>query len=214
MRVFISSKLANDHPLTLAAQQGSFELIASSLIAFTPLNNVPTKPYDILFFSSPRSFEFGQQFIRPEVLNAAFSQGTAKLLPRTDWRGKHPGNPTQTALDFYAWAGNRKVLFPVSDRSLGSIPAAFPEHQKEVVPVYQTTLVPQLLKECSIYLFTSPSNAESFLLCNTLPPKAKIIAWGESTRSFLSRQGIESDLYRSDDETVDWVALLHTWLNL
>jgi len=30
----------------------------------------------------------------------------------------------------------------------------------------------------------------------------------------LSRQGIESDLYRSDDETVDWVALLHTWLNL
>ena len=81
MCVFISSEIADDHPLALAAQQGSFELIASSLIAFAPLSNVPTKPYDILFFSSPRSFEFGQQFMRPEVLNAAFSQGTAKFLP-------------------------------------------------------------------------------------------------------------------------------------
>ncbi|MEY4142047.1 MAG: hypothetical protein RL110_1419 [Bacteroidota bacterium] len=214
MCVFISSEIADDHPLALAAQQGSFELIASSLIAFAPLSNVPTKPYDILFFSSPRSFEFGQQFMRPEVLNAAFSQGTAKFLPRADWHGRHPGNPAQTALDFYTWAGNRRVLFPVSDRSLGSISAAFPENQKEVVPVYQTTLVPQKIKECSIYLFTSPSNVESFLLCNTLPSGSKVIAWGESTRSFLSLRGIESDFCRSDDETVDWVTLLHTWLNL
>jgi uroporphyrinogen-III synthase len=152
--------------------------------------------------------------MRPEVLNAAFSQGTSKFIPRTDWQGRHPGNPAQTALDFHAWAGNRRVLFPVSDRSLGSISAAFPENQKEVVPVYQTTLVPQKIKECSIYLFTSPSNAESFLLCNTLPSKAKVIAWGESTRSFLSLRGIESDFCRSDDETVDWVTLLHAWLNL
>jgi uroporphyrinogen-III synthase len=152
--------------------------------------------------------------MRPEVLNAAFSQGTAKFLPRADWHGRHPGNPAQTALDFYTWAGNRRVLFPVSDRSLGSISAAFPENQKEVVPVYQTTLVPQKIKECSIYLFTSPSNVESFLLCNTLPSGSKVIAWGESTRSFLSLRGIESDFCRSDDETVDWVTLLHTWLNL
>ena len=214
MCVFISSEIADDHPLASAAKQGSFELIAVPLIAFSPLHNVPTKPYDILFFSSPRSFEFGQQFMRPEVLNAAFSQGTAKFLPRADWHGRHPGNPAQTALDFYTWAGNRRVLFPVSDRSLGSISAAFPENQKEVVPVYQTTLVPQKIKECSIYLFTSPSNAESFLLCNTLPSKAKVIAWGESTHSFLSLRGIESDFCRSDDETVDWVTLLHTWLNL
>jgi len=214
MCVFISSEIADDHPLASAAKQGSFELIAVPLIAFSPLHNVPTKPYDILFFSSPRSFEFGQQFMRPEVLNAAFSQGTAKFLPRADWHGRHPGNPAQTALDFYTWAGNRRVLFPVSDRSLGSISAAFPENQKEVVPVYQTTLVPQKIKECSIYLFTSPSNVESFLLCNTLPSGSKVIAWGESTHSFLSLRGIESDFCRSDDETVDWVTLLHTWLNL
>jgi uroporphyrinogen-III synthase len=214
MCVFISSEIADDHPIAHATKQGPFELIAVPLIAFSPLHNVPTKPYDILFFSSPRSFEFGQQFMRPEVLNAAFSQGTAKFLPRTDWQGRHPGNPAQTALDFHAWAGNRRVLFPVSDRSLGSISAAFPENQKEEVPVYQTTLVPQKIKECSIYLFTSPSNVESFLLCNTLPSGAKVIAWGESTRSFLSLRGIESDFCRSDDETVDWVTLLHAWLNL
>jgi uroporphyrinogen-III synthase len=214
MRVFISSEIANDHPLAHASKQGSFELISEPLTAFAPLNNAPTKPYEIIFFSSPRSFEFGQQFMRPEVLNAAFSRGTAKVLPRADWQGRHPGNPSQTALDFHAWAGNRKVLFPVSDRSLGSIAAAFPEHQKEVVCIYQTTLVPKKMKECSIYLFTSPSNAESFLLCNALPQKAKVIAWGESTRSFLSSRGIESDFCRSDDETVDWVELLDTWIYL
>lgn len=214
MCVFISSEIADDHPLANAAKQGSFELIAVPLIAFSPLHNVPTKPYDILFFSSPRSFEFGQQFMRPDVLNAAFSQGTAKFLPRADWHGRHPGNPAQTALDFHAWAGNRRVLFPVSDRSLRSISAAFPESQKEVVPVYQTALVPRHIKECTVYIFTSPSNAESFLQCNTLPLGAKVIAWGESTRSFLSRQGIESDFCRSDEDPVDWEALLRPWLNL
>ncbi|MBM3165151.1 MAG: uroporphyrinogen-III synthase [Bacteroidetes bacterium] len=214
MRVFFSSKSGATHPLVLAARQGSFELICESLIAFTPLNNTPTKPYDILFFSSPRSFEFGQQFMRPEVLNAAFSQATAKFLPRTDWQGRHPGNPAQTALDFYAWAGSRKVLFPVSDRSLGSIPATFPEHQKEVVPVYQTSLLPRKIVECSVYVFTSPSNAESFLQCNVLPRGAKVFAWGESTHSFLSRRGIESDDCHGDDSTVDWIALLSPWLNL
>jgi hypothetical protein len=97
---------------------------------------------------------------------------------------------------------------------LRSISAAFPESQKEVVPVYQTALVPRHIKECTVYVFTSPSNAESFLQCNTLPLGAKVIAWGESTRSFLSRQGIESDFCRSDEDTVDWEALLRPWLNL
>jgi uroporphyrinogen-III synthase len=213
MRVFFSSEVTPDHPLVQATQTLSLELIATPLIAFAPLKNLPTQNYDVIFFSSPRSYEFGKTLIRSEVLVACYAAGTAKHLPRVDWQGSTPGNPAQTAQAFQQWVGNRRVLFPVSQRSLGSIARVFPEAQKEVLPVYQTLLAPQSLPDCSVYLFTSPSNVEAFMLSHAFPPGAKVFAWGESTKTYLINHGVVPDFCRSDEAILDWVALLSAWVN-
>lgn len=213
MRVFFSSEVTPDHPLVHASQTLHFELIAEPLIAFSPLECQPNLPYEILFFSSPRSYQFGQQFMRPDVLNACYSSGTGQHLKHVDWQGNTPGNPAQTAQIFQQWVGNRRVLFPVSQRSLGSIARVFPEVQKEVLPVYQTLLAPKSLPDCSVYIFTSPSNVEAFMQVNQISLGAKVLAWGESTKTYLISRGVVPDFCRSDEEGMDWVALLSPWVN-
>ncbi|MFN4911007.1 MAG: uroporphyrinogen-III synthase [Flavobacteriales bacterium] len=208
MRVFFSAESTANIPLMQATQELSIELIAHPLIAFNALQNTPRKPYEVIFFSSPRSYTYGKALIRPEVLVACYSHGTAKHLSRVDWQGNTPGNPARTAQEFNAWVGQKSVLFPVSDRSLGSVSKVFPEAQKEVVTVYETLLLPTKVPLCSIYIFTSPSNAEAFLQVNDFPKDARAIAWGDSTRSFLESKGIIPAYTRKEEQNPDWTTLL------
>jgi uroporphyrinogen-III synthase len=67
------------------------------------------------------------------------------------------------------------------------------------------------VEACAVYIFTSPSNAEAFLVQNTIPHGAKVIAKGESTQDFLQQQGIESTYFT--DDSIDWEAALAPWVN-
>ena len=212
MKVFISSELEANHPLVTASISLGFQLIQHSLLSFSALDGVPTQPYDIVFFSSPRAYAFGQQFVLPATKVACVSSGTAKHSTHPiDWCGNSPSNPTQTALDFKQWVGERRVLFPVSSRSLGSISSAFPPAQIECITVYKTILNPRVVEACAVYIFTSPSNAEAFLLQNTIPGGAKVIAKGTSTQEFLQQHGIESTYFT--DESIHWEEALAPWVN-
>ncbi len=108
------------------------------------------------------------------------------------------------------WA-NGGVLFPVSSRSMGSISSAFPPAQIECLTVYRTILNPRVVEACAVYIFTSPSNAEAFLLQNTIPGGAKVIAKGTSTQEFLQQHGIESTYFT--DESIHWEEALAPWVN-
>ena len=55
MKVFISSELDTNHPLVAASISLRFNLIQQSLLSFSAVESLPTKPYDIVFFSSPRA---------------------------------------------------------------------------------------------------------------------------------------------------------------
>jgi len=212
MKVFISSELEANHPLVAASISLGFHLIQQSLLSFSAVESLPTKPYDIVFFSSPRAYTFGKQFILPETKVACVSIGTAKHSTHPiDWCGNSPGKPTQTAQDFKQWVGERRVLFPVSSRSLRSISSVFPPAQIECLTVYKTILNPRDVEACAVYIFTSPSNAEAFLVQNTIPRGAKVIAKGESTQEFLQQHGIESTYFT--DDSIDWEAALAPWVN-
>lgn len=212
MKVFVSSELDPSHPLVSAANFLGIQLIQQSLLSFSPEAGVPSKPYDIVFFSSPRAYAFGQQFILPETKVACVSLGTAKhsTYP-VDWYGNSPHEPTQTAMDFKQWAGVRRVLFPLSSRSLGNISSAFPPSQIECVTVYKTILNSRVIEDCTVYIFTSPSNAEAYLQQNTIPGGAKVIAKGASTQEFLHQHGIESTYFT--DDSIHWEEALAPWVN-
>jgi uroporphyrinogen-III synthase len=212
MKVFISSELEANHSLVAASISLGFHLIQQSLLSFSAVDGLPTRPYDIVFFSSPRAYAFGQPFILPKTKVACVSIGTAKHSAHPiDWCGNSPSEPTQTALDFKQWVGERRVLFPISSRSLGSISSVFPPTQIECLTVYKTILNPRVVEACAVYIFTSPSNAEAFLLQNTIPSGAKVIAKGASTQEFLQQHGIESTYFT--DESIDWEAALAPWVN-
>ena len=94
---------------------------------------------------------------------------------------------------FRAWAGDRHVTFPVSDRSKKSYSVLFPDDQKQEVTVYSTHVAAQEISPCDVYVFTSPSNVEGFLMTNELPESAKTIAWGATTAAALHEAGIRVD---------------------
>ena len=214
MRVFFSSTIDASHPLAIATKPLGIELHAASLLSFEAVPVHPKHPYEIIFFSSPRAYTYGKQFIKTNTRVACFASGTGKhIIEAIDWEGNTPGNPGRTAQAFLEWAGNRRVLFPVSDRSLGTIPAAFPLEQVECLTVYKTILSPQSIARCDVYVFTSPSNVEAFFSKNNLPKHAKLIAWGESTRAYLESLNHSIAYHRSDDVHIDWIALLTPWLN-
>jgi hypothetical protein len=96
MKVFISSELEANHPLVAASISLGFHLIQQSLLTFSAVEGLPTKPYDIVFFSSPRAYTFGKQFILPETKVACVSIGTAKHSTHPiDWCGNSPGKPNK-----------------------------------------------------------------------------------------------------------------------
>jgi uroporphyrinogen-III synthase len=104
------------------------------------------------------------------------------------------------------------VFFPVSDRSLGSITKVFSADQIEVLSVYHTLLNPIKIPTCAVYIFTSPSNVESFILINSIPLGAHVIAWGDSTAAALLEAGIEVELIQSGSDSLDWERILTAWV--
>lgn len=175
-----------------------FNLTAQSLIDFKTLPFKINEEYEVVFFSSPRSFNYFTRSasISPSAQIAVIGNGTANYIngkiSSIDFIGKHAGKPDEVASDFLQWLGNRKVLFPLALHSNESISSKIPANQKIEVRVYETLLCPVSIEEHDWYVFTSPSNVKSFFECNHLPNKAKVIAWGKTTENELSNLNITS----------------------
>lgn len=212
-RIFFSAK--GSELLHSWCAEHDIGLIDFSLIAFSPVEAVPVSVPDIIFYSSPRSVEFSSKIRSafPGALSATIGKSTSSKL-RTEGKEAHftgetAGDPKKVAEAFRKWAGNRRVLFPISDRSLGSISKAIPAGQREELVVYRTELLGETLDPvppCDFYLFTSPSNWESFLQKNE--PSGTIIAWGNSTASAIGRTSSYTSLVLENPDESALIELL------
>lgn len=180
-------------------ESSNIELISKSLIDFRAIPFDTEVKTDVVFFASPRSVEFF--FAEKGHTSGVFAcvgEGTAKRLNKlgyqADFVGVNSGNPEDVAKDFRVWLGNRTVLFPLSSSSNKTISSHVPKTQLQELVIYETVALPEVIEECDIYVFTSPSNVVSFLECNSLPPNAKIIAWGQTTERKLLSLNVNVDL--------------------
>lgn len=195
-KLFVSANLSDDQLLVRFALEKKVDLFAQSLIDFIDLKAKTTASYAVVFFSSPRSFNYfiSSNNMPTDVSIALIGEGTKKYLndyfSQIDFVGKNAGNPAQVAAEFKNWLGDRTVLFPQAKKSHETISAVIPENQKIVLPVYETVARPVVIPPQDVYVFTSPSNVTSFLQLNTLPIGSKVIAWGETTRKACEKQGI------------------------
>lgn len=115
------------------------------------------------------------------------------------------GSIHEIASEFKNWCGSKRVLFPISNRSLKTTSALFNEDQKEELVVYETSTISRETPECEYYVFTSPSNVQGFMESNKAPLNSKVIAWGESTKSALEEFNQEVS-HTLDESSIDELA--------
>ena len=193
---FISKNFSEVGKLADFLNHKGVNLIAQSFIHFEPIPFTVTKPFEVIFFSSPRSFLFYKLLgdIPKDVLIACPGNKTAELITEMGYTaaffGDKSGNIQETAKEFKEWCGSKRILFPISDRSLRTVSNLFPDSQKESVTVYKTKIVSKPLEFCETYVFTSPSNVEGFLTVNEIPKNASVYSWGESTTKYLTERNV------------------------
>lgn len=179
-------------------QQKGLRLVAESLITFQGVPFTIDRPFDVVFFASIRAAIF---FLRAASIPsncavACIGETTGKKLTeiglKVDFIGEKAGQPDDVAEAFKAWLGTRTVIIPQSTVSKRSIASKIASEQCIEVIVYETISACKTIPECATYIFTSPSNFESFSLCNAIP-KGKIIAWGETTKNAILKRGLEVD---------------------
>jgi len=198
--LFFSGELTPGSLLWQFCEKRSWNLTACSLLGFKAIPFQVKQEFDVVFIASPRSFNYFKRGTSDltSIQYAVIGEGSVRKMNVDNssivFVGKDPGDPHSVALEFKAWLGNRRVLFPLSVRSAETIAKVIPESQKEIVRCYSTELLPIALKPNDIYVFTSPSNVEAFLLKNELDPAAMIVAWGKTTEKKLVESGFSPRL--------------------
>lgn len=189
-------------------------LQAHSLIDFELVTNSVQTTCQVVFFSSIRSATFFLESnrISNEMAIATIGEQTAQKLNllgiEADFIGSASGDPEKVASDFRHWLNGRNVLIPCSDRSNSSIAAALPKNQVEEVVVYKTIPASMTIEPCDLYVFSSPSNVESFLQKNNLPEKSFTIAWGKTTEKAMVAKQIHPDLVLKNSSETEVIAFL------
>jgi uroporphyrinogen-III synthase len=198
MHELFISKSAKELPLlTSYCQKNGISLITESLISFERVAaEIPTH-LDIVFFTSPRSVDFFLDQVSTSFTCKDFAcmgKGTEKALInrgyKSSFTGEYSSFPEKVFISFKSWATDRLITVPHSSRSLFSISKHFSEHQLIFIEVYKTIYNKKSIPECSKYIFTSPSNVDSFLFLNFIPKNSRVYAWGSSTKEHLLEKGI------------------------
>jgi uroporphyrinogen-III synthase len=214
-RLFISKALNELTLLPSYCQHNKIDLVAASFIRFEPISFATQRDYDILFFGSIRAAEFflAQSSIPPSVKLSCIGSTTAEKLRalglQVDFVGDKSGLPETVAESFVNWVGHRKVLIPCSAQSKRTIAKEFPEDQVEEIHVYRTISKCTDIQPCDIWVFTSPSNVNSFLSCNPAP-QGTIIAWGATTEKALNEHGITVSQTMEVANETELVAILNS----
>lgn len=173
---------------------GQIDLHAQSQITFEEVPFSIEQPFDVVFFSSVRA---GRFFLRSydgplsSLQFACIGEETAQKF-NIDFAfiGKEAGNPEKVAEKFKSWLGDKRLLIPHSSLSQKTIAQVVPDTQCESICVYNTLPNPKVIDACDVYVFTSPSNLAAFLQVNTVPVNAKVIAWGNTTKSALQQRKV------------------------
>ena len=211
--IFISKSNNDLELLPKFCSKNDIPLHAESLIRFEGVFFENPEKFDVVFFASIRAAHFflEQQSLPSSILVACIGQTTARKLQElgleVSFIGLKSGIPDAVAKQFKEWLGKRTVLVPQSAISKRSISKHLPENQVVERIVYKTVSTCQEIDSCDIYIFTSPSNVQSFLSCNE-NIDGKFIAWGETTKATLESNGFSVSKTLSVSDEVNLITAL------
>ncbi len=212
-RIFISRNETDSPLLAQRAREAGMTAHFRSLIALELLQQLPDlRGIDLLFFMSPsavRLFYSQGALAFPPLPVAVMGDGTAAALPK-EISPVFVGNNTthEVAQAFAEFAGNKRVGVITGTDSRRRIQKALhPENYRELL-LYRNSPVPVRIPESDIYVFTSPSNVDSFFLKNNLPNHAQIIALGDTTAQPLQEKGHRVHIPANYSQEALWDAII------
>ena len=217
--IFISKSNKDLELLPKFCSQNEILLHAESLIRFEGLYFENPEKFDVVFFASIRAAHFflEHQPLHSSILVACIGQTTAHKLQElgldVSFIGLKSGIPDAVAKQFKEWLGKRTVLIPQSSISKRSISKVLPKNQVIERIVYKTVPACREIGSFGIYVFTSPSNVQSFLSCNN-SIDGKIIAWGETTKTTLESHGFSVSKTLSVSDEVNLITALTALIKL
>ena len=197
--VFISREPEQAADLMAFCYQRNWLLCTQSFIQFNAVPfQLPTK-WQVIFFPSPRAVSYFFESTHPTILLdklIACSGGeTAKKIKHyttqpIDFVAEKAGDIEKVRSDFQRWLTNKKVLYVGSNLAQKSVLLHLPEQQGQFLQVYETSYQSKKITPCTIYIFSSPSNVDSFFMENILPDNAHVIAWGNTTAKALEKRKV------------------------
>ncbi|AEA43450.1 uroporphyrinogen-III synthase [Fluviicola taffensis] len=216
-RIFLSSESNSSLPVVQFCTENNIQLIRRSLISFKAIDFSLPSEWDVVFFSSPRSFDFfckrGLHLEENQQI-ACIGNETKNQIEKAGFSvsfvGQEAGKPSEVGIAFKEWLGKRIALFPQSNKSNKSVEKSISESLRIPLLVYETVNSSSKIDWCSVYIFTSPSNLTSFLLENKIPKNAIIIAWGETTNELMLSLGYQSTLVLNTSSYHELIEILPT----
>jgi uroporphyrinogen-III synthase len=197
--VFISKNLDEVVALQALCKQFQWNFHAQSMIQFESTSFTVPTGWEVVFFPSPRavSFFFEQQnaaTLRGKLLACAGRETAKKINTYSDqaidFVAEKAGDIEKVRSDFQRWLTNKKLLYVGSNLAQKSVLLDLAEEQGQFLQVYETNYLSKKITPCTIYIFSSPSNVESFLIKNVLPDNAHVIAWGNTTAKALEKRKV------------------------
>ena len=200
MTIFISKDEQDLGTIPLFLKGMGVNLIHRSLIKFEKVFFEFPSDFEVVFFPSIRAAQFilesNELNIDSYVLACSGSQTNERLEDlghSCQFIGKNAGSPDQVSRDFSSWLGNRRVFIPHSNRSVLSITSHIPNQQVVRSVVYNTILSDAIIEWSDIYVFSSPSNIDSFFKKNKLKKDSLVIVWGQTSAMSLLNYGKRAD---------------------
>jgi len=199
-QVFISRELGENNYFRRACDALGIKLTAQSLIETSTLSfEANSAEYDWLVFSSSAGVHsFFEQESKEKWFNKQFAvagDATASALAAEGIEADFIGQGSdmeEVSLALAQSIGEARALFPSSKRSLASLQRALDASQCHIVVCYQTTPIHRAVETYDAYVFTSPSNVESFLEAgNNIPQGCRVVAIGPSTGAALQTLGVD-----------------------
>lgn len=195
-KLFISKPIHEVQELIEFCKENDFELVAHSFLSFKAIPFDFPVETDVVFFGSKRGVEYFivQQSIPENIEIACVGNGTANYLKSNGYNpsfiGEKSGKIDSVAEDFKSWLGDRKVVFAQAKDSNRSISSVINSSNSTEISVYETIINSAKIVESDIYVFTSPSNVDGFLIENSISENSIIIAWGNTTENHLIKNNI------------------------
>lgn len=209
-RIFISRKPNEVLKLREFCELIGWHLLARPLISFQSVPIEIATDFDVLFFPSPRAVQFFfNENTRLNVSNklmACAGNQTASEIRKMGYEvhfiPSHPGDVSSVRDEFQKWLGESKVLYVGSNLAKKSVLTNLNENQWTFLQVYETKFEIDIVPESDIYVFTSPSNVQSFFVNNSLKFETNVIAWGTSTAEELEKYNlvVNHTLERSEEK--------------